>query len=106
MNDIRLAKSIKFTVLCISLILSISAFSNVSNAGTTGKYISEMTVNDYLELKADGTFLFQGHGQSVSGKYNIEGTIITLMVDSGQAAIGKLERKTFVDDAGNRFTRR
>ena len=106
MNGINPAKSIRFLVVCLCLILCISAFGSVSAAGAAGKYISEKNANDYLELKADGTFLLQGQGQSVSGRYKIEGTQITLTLGSGQALRGKLEGKTFVDDAGNRFTKR
>ena len=103
MNGINSAKSIIFVVVCLGFILSISACGSFSAAG---KYISEKNANDYLELKADGTFLLQGQAHSVSGKYKIEGTNITLILDSGQTAGGKLEGKTFVDDAGNRFTKR
>jgi hypothetical protein len=75
-----------------------------------GKYFNEKNVNDYIELKADGTFLLQerrdGQAHSASGKYEIEGTQITLTVGSGQAVRGKLEGKTFVDDGGNRWTKR
>jgi hypothetical protein len=75
-----------------------------------GKYINEKNANDYLELKADGTFLLQarrdGQARSVSGKYEIEGTQITLTISSGQPVRGKLEGKTFVDDGGNRWTKR
>ena len=105
MNGINLAKSIRL-VVCLGLILSISACGGVSASGAAGKYISERNANDYLELKTDGTFLLQGQAHSVSGKYKIEGKQITLILGPDQTARGKLEGKTFVDDAGNRFTKR
>jgi hypothetical protein len=75
-----------------------------------GKYINEKNANDYLEFKADGTFLLQErrHDQAsrVSGKYEIKGTQITLTIGLGQSVRGKLEGKTFVDDGGNRWTKR
>ena len=84
--------------------------TEAQGVSAAGKYINEKNANDYLELKADGTFLLQerrdGQARSVSGKYEIEGTQITLTIGSGQPVRGKLEGKTFVDDGGNRWTKR
>jgi hypothetical protein len=82
------------------------AVQTTDRVSAAGKYINEKNANDYIELKADGTFLLQGQAHSVSGKYEIEATQITLTLGSGQAVRGKLEGKTFVDDGGLRWTKR
>ncbi|MGE5173706.1 MAG: hypothetical protein ACM3MD_07750 [Betaproteobacteria bacterium] len=71
----------------------------------TGKYISEKYSKNYLELKADGTFILQQDPMIMAGKYKIAGDLITLKTDTGFNSIGKIEGKSIIDNDGVRWTK-
>ena len=98
----NLTKFIATIFLCIVLSLFVFACSRSSVAG---KYISEDNTSNYTELKADGTFLAHQGSHDFAGKYEVKGTEITLILNSGQTVRGKIEGKTIINTEGKRWTK-
>jgi len=98
--------------VALMVLPSISGCEKIKQSSVAGTYVSEKNVKDYLELKADGTFFSQeqtGWGnqtRGMTGKYEIDAGQITLKLESGQAARGKIDGKTIVDNEGIRWTKK
>ncbi len=90
------------------LVICISAASFACHkVNYTGRYISEQDPTNYLDLKADGTFILQQAPMIVAGKYEIAGGTITLKNDTGFNSYGKIEgRNAIIDNDGVRWTKR
>jgi hypothetical protein len=80
--------------------------TSCSKSSVYGTYVSEKNAKDYTELKSDGAFFVQQGSVSFSGKYKVDGKNITLTLDSGQAARGKIDGNTIIDDQGIHWTRK
>ncbi len=92
-------------LLLLAICISIASFA-CQKADRTGKYISEKDPTNYLELKADGTFILQQAPTIVAGKYEIAGGQVTLKNDTGFNSNGKFEgRNTIIDNDGLRWTK-
>lgn len=65
-----------------------------------GKYVNRDNGTEYIELKPDGSFFLRERGSSFTGKYEVSGNTITIMVGSGQAARARFKGDTIEDDLG------
>jgi hypothetical protein len=83
--------------------LGLAGCSN--NGSGAGKYVNEKKGQDYTELKSDGTcVIHQGNG-SFAGKYAIDGSKLTLTMQTGDVVVGKLEGKTITDNEGEHWVK-
>ena len=80
--------------------------TSCSKSAVYGTYVSENNAKDYTELKSDGTFVAQQGSAGFSGKYKIVGKNITLTLESGQAARGRIDGNTIIDNQGIHWTRK
>ena len=48
------------------------------------RYVRQLKNSDYIEFKSDGSFFLSQDGHRVSGKYTIQGPIITIKASNGQ----------------------
>jgi len=77
----------------------------------SGRYVNAKNSREYMELKTDGTFYIEqinaltGRRFALSGKYRVEGDVITWTLEGGLAARGKIERNTIIDDEGKRWVK-
>ncbi|HET9838185.1 MAG TPA: hypothetical protein VFR84_08115 [Candidatus Angelobacter sp.] len=84
-------------VLALTLFLSLMGCSK----GVTGIYVHDKNKQEYLELKSDSAFVVHGMGgQSLSGKYKVEGEVVTLTLDRGPAVKARINGSVFTDPAG------
>jgi len=51
--------------------------------GVSGIYVHDQHKSDYLELRSDSTFFLRVDEMGLSGKYRVDGEIITLTVNNG-----------------------
>ena len=74
-----------------------------------GTYISKQDSKEYLTLSPNGTFLLKQRKlprdqanpfAEISGKYSVSGEAITLRLDDGGEASGKLKGNNFEDSDG------
>jgi len=91
-------------LLLIFLIVTVIATSECT-ASVAGKYVSEKNARNYLELKSDGTFYLHEGFTDFAGKYEVEGSQITLKTEMGFASRGTIEGKTLIDKDGVRWTK-
>jgi hypothetical protein len=87
----------------LALALTLSLFG--CSKGVTGIYVNDKNKRDYLELRSDSTFFLREHGMGVSGKYRIDGEVITLTLDAGPSVQGKLHGAVITDDEGQTWAR-
>lgn len=74
------------------------------NPDIAGKYIHEANGSHYLELKPDGScFLFEG-SSSISGTYEIDGSLITI-TNAGSYTKGMIQDGVITDAEGDRWIR-
>jgi hypothetical protein len=97
-------KWISTITMPLLLLICITATFACHKVDHTGKYISEKDPANYLELKADSTFILHQAPLIVAGKYAIEGGQITLKADTGFNSSGKFdETNTIIDNDGVRW---
>lgn len=63
-----------------------------------GTYLNEDTPGEYLELKSDGTFFLRESRISYWGRYEIKNDVLTIKLESGLAARGKIVGNMIIDD--------
>lgn len=89
--------------LIFSLVLSIHGQSNK----ISGKYIQPNNQDSYIEFKPDGTFLKEiitnAGAMAVSGKYQLDGNILTCVLPTGREERGKIEGDVYTDGDGARW---
>jgi len=84
-------------IVVFSLLFSLFGCSK----GVSGFYIHEKNKQEYLELRSDSVFVVHGmEGQSLSGKYKVEGEVVTLTLDRGTVVKAKINGSVFTDPAG------
>ncbi|HSQ58548.1 MAG TPA: hypothetical protein VLM40_22700 [Gemmata sp.] len=101
-------------LLLVALVVLGAAISGCSKdkqspdkqSSIAGKYVSEKNDKDYIELKIDGTFFIQEGSMGQTGTYEIDGDQVTFKVANGAAARGKMEGKTYINQSGERWTRK
>jgi len=82
----------------VALMLLFSLFG--CSKGVTGIYVHEKNKQEYLELRSDSMFFVHGVGQSLSGKYKVDGEVITLTIDKGPSVQAKIHGPVFTDPDG------
>jgi hypothetical protein len=85
---------------------AMSGCSKDKRSAIAGRYVSEKNDKDYIELKTDGTFFIQEGSMGQTGTYEIDGDQITFKIASGAAARGKIEGRTYINQAGERWTKK
>lgn len=70
-----------------------------------GKYVNKENGTDYIDLKPDKTFYLQERGRGFTGKYEIAGDVITIMLAGGQAGRARRRGETFMDEEGKTWVR-
>jgi len=71
---------------------------------TFGKYVHEKTRSDYLELKPDGNYFLFEDSEGVTGKYEVDGTELTIFTaDSTSQA--EIQGGVITDADGERWIR-
>jgi hypothetical protein len=83
-------------IIALTLLFSLFGCSK----GVTGIYVHEKNKREYLELRSDSMFFVHGVGQSVSGKYKVDGETITLTLDNGPSVQAKIHGSVFTDPDG------
>ena len=73
--------------------------------GVSGVYVHDKHKSDYVELRSDSTFFLRASGRGVSGKYRVDGEIITLTMDNGPAVQGKIHGGVLTDPEGETWTK-
>ena len=91
-------------VTCITLCALLALFGCNHSMAHTGKYVNEKEPQNFFELKKNGIFIIVQGDVSKTGTYVIDGNNVTLILDSGGAAQGKIEGKTFIEKGGGRYT--
>jgi hypothetical protein len=76
------------------------AFLITCSKGVAGKYVNQKNKKEYLELRGDGTFFVRESGTGMSGHYRVDGGVITLTLEGGMAAQGKIQGNTITDEDG------
>jgi hypothetical protein len=90
------------TLLCV---LVIFGCNNSSVKTLSGKYVDEITPQNFTEFKADRTFISHKGNNNIIGSYSIDGQLLTLRLSSGEIFMGKIEGKTIIGDGGGRSTK-
>jgi major membrane immunogen (membrane-anchored lipoprotein) len=85
------------------LLTCLVACSKTLPAGT---YVEQKEPKNYLELKADGTFLLQKDGGSYAGKYNQDGENIDMKADAGFSSRVTIRGGTLTDTDGYLWVKR
>lgn len=91
-------------VTCITLGAMLALFGCNHSMTHTGKYVDEKEPQNFFELKKEGIVIIVQGNESKTGKYLMDGNNVTLILDSGGAAQGKIEGKTFIEKGGGRYT--
>ena len=91
-----------FVLLSLYLCISLTGCSSP----VTGIYVEEKAPNNKIELKKDGTYFCQQYGAKASGKYTIDGTTLTLVLPSGMADRGKIEKGKITDSNGGIWSKK
>lgn len=90
--------------ISVCLIFSLCLCAHGQSKKISAKYIQPNDRDTYFEFKADGTFYAQRRSsmgtKAVSGKYQLEGNIITCVLPTGQADRGKIEGDVYTDGDG------
>jgi hypothetical protein len=94
----------RFGVPLISVCALLALTGCNHNSTISGKYVDEKQPQNYFELKKDGMFSIHQGDVSKNGKYVLDGNKVTLTLDGGGVAHGKIEGKTFIDNGGVVFT--
>jgi len=92
--------------LRISAILLSIALGVACKKPTAGIYVSQDDPGKYLELKRDGSFYLGTMREGLSGRYEVDGQLISLRFEGGRTLRGRLERDTFVEYGGSTYARR
>jgi len=103
-NFKAVTRMFRFGVPLISLCALLALSGCNHNSSVSGKYVDEKQPQNYFELKKDGAFSIHQGDVSKSGKYVLDGNKITLTLDEGGSAQGKIDGKTFIDNGGVVFT--
>ena len=74
--------------------------------GVGGTYVHDKNNKDYLELRSDATFFLRENGMGVSGKYRVDGNVITMTIDGGPSTQGKIQGNTLIDDDGESWVKK
>jgi hypothetical protein len=78
-----------------------AALSGDELAKVSGRYNEKDKSTDYIELRADGTFVMKHDGENLSGNYKIEGDVLTLIVPGIKDPLkGHLIGNTITNDKG------
>jgi hypothetical protein len=91
--------------LAIPLVL-LTCLVACSKTLPAGTYVEQKEPENYLELKADGTFLLQKHGGSYAGKYNQDGENIGMKADAGFSSRVTIRGGTLTDTDGYLWVKR
>jgi hypothetical protein len=83
-----------FPLVTLSATLVLSGCNN--SMSHTGKYVNEKQPQNFFELRKGGIFIIVQGDVSKTGKYVIDGNNVTITLDEGGAAQGKIEGKTFI----------
>ncbi|WP_287152758.1 hypothetical protein [Candidatus Solincola tengchongensis] len=70
-----------------------------------GRYVCREYPDYYLDLFEDQTFYCYEEGIGASGRWRVDGNVITLMMDLGFAAQGTIAGDTIIDDDGWHWVR-
>ena len=70
-----------------------------------GKYVRADKPKDYLGLLADGTLVLSQDGKHYTGRYQIEGTKVTMTIDRGPTSVSILQDRALVDPNGQRWVK-
>ena len=108
----RFARFALQTPAVLFLTLAIGCGGGPSTPAVVGKYVMESDPkqgvdfsHNYIELKSDGKFFWQGGHDATVGKYEIEGNQITFTTNGGEAERGKIDGKTIVFNRNKRYTK-
>jgi hypothetical protein len=93
--------------------LSLSQSDSDIDAGTmaasmqsaAGRYVSQNTTAEHIDLNADGTFFLEERVRNVSGTYRIAGESLTLVLPDGTRARGTIRDDSFTDPDGKVWVR-
>jgi hypothetical protein len=96
----RLTKAIAVSAI-LALLFSMAGCSK----NFTGIYVHDKNKKDYIELRSDGTFFLRERGVGASGKFRVDGQVLTLTFDGGPALQGKVHDDIIVDDGGESWTK-
>lgn len=102
-NTVKRTVWVFLVLLLIALVLVGCSRSSKSVAGT---YVNKANSSEYLELKANGEFYLRELGMGLTGEYEIEGDTITLKLDMGFAARGRIRGNTLIDEDGKIWVKR
>lgn len=89
-------------VLVTVLVVSLLACSNP----VVGTYVNVKHNKNYMELRSDGTFYVRENGVANSGKYRVDGNVLTLTIGDGLSAQGKIAGNTITDDEGQNWVKK
>ena len=89
--------------ILLVLLTCLVACSKTLPAGT---YVEQKEPKNYLELKADGTFLLQKDGGSYAGKYNQDDKNIDMKADAGFSSRVTISGGTLTDTDGYLWVKR
>ena len=64
-----------------------------------GKYVNKDNATQYIELKSDKSFFLKENG-SHSGKYEVNGNVLTIVLGNGQSARANFKGNTVIDELG------
>lgn len=108
MNKIIVKQMWHYFVSHISLlsILVIFGCNGSSEKTLSGKYVDEISPQNFTEFKSDGTFSIHKANNKDSGIYVVEGKNLTLVLSNGQSFKGKIDGKTIIGDGGGRSTKK
>ena len=92
-------------VLPIVLLPWIQLTPKANDQSIVGLYKSEKQPENTTELRADGTFVVKERSKSFAGKYRIRENKLTLILPSGQTAIGSIEGGVLIDPDGDKLVK-
>ena len=95
--------------ISVCLIFSLCLCAHGQSKKISAKYIQPNDRDTYFEFKADGTFYAQRKSslgtKAVSGKYQLEGNVITCVLPTGQADRSKIEGDVYTDGDGIKWVK-
>jgi len=77
-----------------------------TRASISGTYMNRDNPDEYLELRADGTFYLKEIEAGFVGEWDIKGDVLTLSFPLGLAARGRVEGDTVVDEEGKTWVKK
>lgn len=106
----------KRLMLTVAALVFGAVFASVLYAQSTapGTYYSKLNDKEYLTLNADGTFVLKQQSEpynpdhpylQYSGRYSVAGSDLTLTLNNGGEAKGKLEGNVFTDSIGKSWVK-